>query len=354
MISLITGLPGHGKGVFGLDTVIKKAESENRTVYYHGVNDCKIPNWIELDSPENWYKVPNGSIVFLDEAQRLFRARANGSSVPPHVSELETHRHKGLDLYIVTQHPMLLDGNVRRLVENHKHIIRKFGRESAVVHEWFNVNERPDKSRKDSIKKDYSYNKDIYQFYKSAEVHTVKKSIPLRYWLMFIAPMLALGLAWYGYQMIGKVGKNTNDALPTDSGLINRAPDSKTNKENIKTPEQYLAESTPRFKEIAYSAPKYDEITKPVTAPYPAGCVVSKSKGCHCYTQQATPLEVSNDMCMSIVKNGYFIDWKTATNEPQSVKTSQGVSGAGKAPDDSFTLAQNSNGLLSRSSPNNN
>lgn len=46
---------------------------------------------------------------------------------------------------------------------------------------------------------------------------------------------------------------------------------------------------------------------------------------CQCFTQDATPLDVSRDMCMRVVKDGIFLDWQdpsaghtqTAFDEPQ-------------------------------------
>jgi len=36
-------------------------------------------------------------------------------------------------------------------------------------------------------------------------------------------------------------------------------------------------------------------------------------KVCNCYTQQATLLHVSPAVCMQIVAQGFFMDWKTAS-----------------------------------------
>ena len=138
MISLITGQPGAGKTLYALNFVKTRAEKENRPVYYSGISDLKLP-WLELDKGEDWHGVPEGSIVVIDECQRVFRPRVNGAAVPEHVSKLETHRHSGIDLVLITQHPMLADNNVRRLVGQHFHVVRAFGTKKATVHEWGEV-----------------------------------------------------------------------------------------------------------------------------------------------------------------------------------------------------------------------
>jgi len=53
----------------------------------------------------------------------------------------------------------------------------------------------------------------------------------------------------------------------------------------------------------------YDEVVKPVEAPYPAACVESVSQGCRCYSQQATRLQVPDALCHGIVGGGFFVSW---------------------------------------------
>lgn len=361
MITLLTGLPGHGKGVYGLDWLISKVNKENqklqeqgkevRTVYYNGITDCKIPNWVHLDDPQLWYECPAGSFILIDECQRIFRVRANGSQVPKYISELETHRHHGFDMLLITQHPMLIDQNIRRLVGQHFHIIRKFGMQKANVHEFNAVVEQPQKSRKGSVLHAYSYNKAIYALYKSAEVHTVKRNIPMRYFLMFLLPIVAIGMVWWAVQQLlpssmqdGVFGKD-GQKLPEVTGKVVTAAAS--------IPTDYFESRVPRIKTLAYTAPVYDEVTEVKHAPYPAACV-QMGNMCKCYTQQGTRLKTADSLCSQIVADGFFVEFEqSATNDARRNETSSGVSGEGTSPDDGFNVPPNSAGLGSRSSPNN-
>ena len=85
VVTLVTGLQGNGKTLFTINEVKALAEREGRAVYYHGITDLMLP-WTALENPEDWPDVPAGSIVVLDEAQKAYRLRANGSSVPRHVA----------------------------------------------------------------------------------------------------------------------------------------------------------------------------------------------------------------------------------------------------------------------------
>ena len=75
-----------------------------------------------------------------------------------------------------------------------------------------------------------------------------------------------------------------------------------------KTPAEYALTFQPRIAGLAYTATRYDEQTKPTRVPFPAACIASKSR-CSCSTQQATPLDMPDALCRSIVAHGYFQDF---------------------------------------------
>lgn len=319
MITLLTGLPGNCKTLYTIGFVKAWAERENRPVFYSGIPELKIDSWTEID-PEKWYDCPPNSIIIIDECQRVFRPRAATKEPPKHVTELETHRHKGLDLWFITQHPNLADVAVRRLTGRHFHAVRVWGREKSTVHEWAGVRENCDKAagRKDSIKHAYKFDKSIYGLYKSAEVHTVKRSIPARVFFLLALPFLLIAAVWFVYSLMvkkepppnavsgsinqaQKLGLSSSSSEPSHSGRA-----SYTNA--LSDARQYVYERQPRLVGFPHTAPRYDEITRPVVAPEPAACVSTKEV-CKCFTQQATLLDVSAELCRDIVARGYFKDW---------------------------------------------
>jgi len=135
-IRLHTGLPGHGKTLMTLDMVNEWATREGREVYYSGIKDLKL-SWQEID-PKDWKKCPPKSIVVIDEAQFTFGKVAKADDVP-HIADLTVHRHGGIDIVLITQHPMLLDPFVRRLIDKHVHVVRRWGSQAATLHEWVGV-----------------------------------------------------------------------------------------------------------------------------------------------------------------------------------------------------------------------
>lgn len=333
VVTLVTGLQGNGKTLFTINEVKALAEREGRAVYYHGITDLMLP-WTALENPEDWPDVPAGSIVVLDEAQKAYRLRANGSSVPRHVAALETLRHNGISLFLITQHPMLIDTNARRLVGRHLHLVRKFGAQSSSLHEWNAVRENCDKpaGRKDSIRKTFKFPKTVYGLYKSAEVHTVKRKIPTK--VLTIIPLVLAAMAFLGYVGYRKVYMpmhgESEEAAAIKAHAPGRAPgaiaygtEGDRRSRPLSTGE-YIQAYIPRIAGLDYTSPVYDQLTQPKRVPVPAACVTGKNR-CQCYTQQGTKLQVNTDQCQQIVRDGFFMafDADGVQERPRQVEPSR-------------------------------
>jgi hypothetical protein len=320
-------LPGSGKTLRALQQVKAQADREQRQVYYCRIADLSTElGWVDLDAGvtlddgtvaqggKDWWKLPVGAIVLIDEAQKVFPPRGAGSTTPKHVAELEEHRHRGHDLFLISQHPMLVDGSVRRLSEMHLHVVRNYGLKKATIHEWRMVNDRPDKSRKGSIRHEWWYPKEVFKWYKSAEMHTHKVKIPARIFLIPVAAVVFVVAAYFGVKMLLNFGKD--HTKPGQEALekgLNAMPSGVS---RAGAPGgDYLGDRTPRIAGLPFTAPVYDKVTQPIRAPFPAACVQSKSKGCQCWSEQGTRLDVPVGMCSQIVARGIYRDWDTRQEE---------------------------------------
>lgn len=335
MIELITGLPGNGKTLFTISQVKAQAERENRQVFYHGIPELTL-NWEKLEDPTKWAEVPPNSIVVIDEAQKTFRNRSLGSMPPKFVTDLETHRHLGIDLVMITQHPSLIDPAVRRLAGRHRHLIRIWGSEASTVHKWDAVKDNCDKSRADSDKTKWGFDKSVYSLYKSAEVHTMKRSIPGRVKMLIGLSFVFVALVAYMVFYL----KSKTQAAPTSTPAVAAAsgagpfqPGEATGLSRPLDPledlRQYVHRESPRVAGLPHTAPKYDQITEPVRAPVPAACiqkgsVTSGNVDCKCFTQQGTPMAVEFNMCMEFARNGYFQDFNPDRDREQSDRAATG------------------------------
>jgi zona occludens toxin len=317
MITLTSGLPGAGKTLLTIADVEALRKKENREVYYHGIKELTLP-WKVLEDPLKWYECPPGSIIVIDEAQYHFPLRGNGQAAPEHVARTATHRHHGFDLFLITQHPGKLDAALRKDIEVHRHIMRKFGSRTVTVHQWQGVRENCDKTRKDSVSTTRRYPKEVFGWYKSAEVHTHKLKIPPKI-LLAVAFMVCVGVAWFIF--LGRLGSGEafgGGKPAAKPGLSAAAPGAgapqaqgqQANK--VKTVAEYVAEQTPRIPGLEHTAPVYDGLTAPKVVPVPAACIQWTGKGCKCFTQQGTPYKTSDEICVQIVRNGIFLPFEAS------------------------------------------
>ena len=321
MITLITGVPGAGKSLFALSHVKARGEREQRVVWQNGVTDCKLASWQRLDDPEKWHRLPDGAIIVIDECQRVFRPRGTGSAVPEWVAALETHRHRGFDIYLVTQHPNLVDANVRRLVGQHFHLLRGWrtpmmmlrglpGR--AWLHEWAECQSPISRSHITSAQRsEFMYPAEVFGWYKSAELHTHARKVPARVVFLWMLPVIIGALAYVFYSRIHSLV--SGDHVKASAGLAAGGGGAVGAASPALTPagvkrDEYLTTRMPRMRELAYTAPIYDKLTEPTRVPVPAACAKMRDE-CRCYTQDATPLEVSDQVCSQIVAHGVFFDF---------------------------------------------
>jgi len=90
-----------------------------------------------------------------------------------------------------------------------------------------------------------------------------------------------------------------------------------------------VASYVPRVPGLQYTAPAYDELTKPSRVPVPAACVQIRG-GCECWTQQGTHLETTQQICDQVVKRGFFeafdADGRMARNQERMQAASQPAS----------------------------
>lgn len=335
MIYLTTGANGTGKTLNTLKAVREKQVSEGRTVYYNGFamkpEKAAEFGWLPFD-PREWQKLPDGAILLCDECQNEFPVRTSSEKLPEYVRGLSEHRRRGFDFYMVTQHPQNIDMFVRRLIGSpgyHRHLKRAFGADMVSVLEWSAVNGNCEKdgSGKSARVTMVPFPKEVYQWYDSATLHTGKKSIPRQVYVLGVLVVLVPVMFYFAYQ---KLMHKPLPVLPGQTSLPGNGSVSgaASGVGHNATPADYFASYVPRVPGLPHTAPRYDDVVKPVTAPFPAACVQS-GKTCRCYTQQATRLDVPSEMCAQIVANGYFMDWQEQGDRAPVGRLEGGNPGAG-------------------------
>ena len=342
----IGGLPGASKTLFTIDWVEREfVKKQGRKVFYCKIEFEKDIGWTAFDDPLRWRELPHGSVLVVDEAHYFFPQRQKGKP-PAEIQELTEHRHYGLDIVLLSQHFANMDVFVRRLLGHFRVIERKSGMERSRVYEFEKytpVDENPvfwAKTKKTAHKAyTYRFNKKYYGVYKSAEVHTVRRNLPWGKLALLGLALSVVGVAaWVGLGVKSRVeGSAAAPAVhatagapkAASGGFLGHASGSASTKEAPMTAAEYVSSFSPRVEGLPFSAPRYDEITKPVEAPVPAACVVVHNK-CTCYTQQSTKIRgMPDEVCRDIATNGFFMDFDPGSKRRE---TEQRVVASNAAP----------------------
>lgn len=246
MITLITGVPGMGKTAYTVLKMLREQEKGERPFFVMGIPDLKLdyspcppvsewtvkkPSREDPDILEDHFTFPPNSIIVIDEAQKVYRPRASGSKVPPYVAAFETHRHLGLDFWLMTQKPGLIDSNVRDLVGRHIHIKEGafFGR---FIYEWSEYQDVKNRSvYQDAARRPFKPPKEVFGLYKSAELHTKqpKRKIHQAFYVLAASLLVTLYLGFNLYQSWGDRMQSAEaeselleaqDLAPNDNELV--------------------------------------------------------------------------------------------------------------------------------------
>ncbi|NQV70201.1 MAG: hypothetical protein HQ498_09260 [Pseudohongiella sp.] len=325
MITLLTGVPGTGKTCYMMDFLIA-AQKEGRPLYVHGIPDLTIPHTPVLCSAasckvcasirpgnfetllaEDWDSwAPDGALLCFDEVQNIYRPRKQGAEIPTSVMAFETHRHSGLDFYLITQSPMLFDSNVRRLVGRHIHLKSTWAGRNQ--YEWGECQDNI-KSLSGAVKSSYTLNKKNFGLFKSAEIHTKqKKKMPFAVYalvgLLIMAAYLSVRVK-NSLSNRGIIGTPAADAQAADVGV----PINLESASSVVTPGLY--DYKPLVLNHPESALAFTELVEIVSYPRVAACIVTvKSGDCRCYSQQATPIEVEYSFCRNFLLARPFNPYK--------------------------------------------
>jgi len=331
MQTLITGTPGAGKTLYAIQSLILPmlgqevtyidADGETHTVkrrLFTNIKGFQIDHelveagpgwdhgtkggWSQPDGSNkkgwhNWHEwAPVGAILVVDEFQRIWPKRANGSPVPPDVSAMDTHRHMGVDFILITQ-KFSFDGHIEGLIGRHLHVRRIAMMPLAIVYEWDEVS----KSRlysKAIQKRPFRYDKKVYQLYHSADAHTKQpRKVPTLVYVVLAALAFAAYQVPNSWQRI--TGKGEEYAKRTSSGkTTTAAPADRASAAPHGLPGPLAAASAPS---VAAAVP---------AGPVHMGCIASASR-CECFGQTGERINVEENECreashrVSYVLGGY-------------------------------------------------
>ena len=323
MIYLFTGAIGASKTLNAIKFVSEDEKFKDRQVYYFNISELSL-DWKKIDNLSdcrNWMSLPDKSVIFIDECQDAFPPRKVGSDVPKYISSMNTSRHRGIDFILITQHPTLFDSQLRKLVNQHIHIERRFQADRAIHFRWEKCINNPDDyhARKDALETTVTIDKKYFDIYKSAVEHTGKRNLPMSKIIISLSAVvfsfsLIAGALFYVIPKMFKKNSGNDDEIVTehvdtskkesnDKDLFYNINDRFiTDDVDLTEPQSFV----PTNPDIPWSAPAYREILEVSDYPRPQCYYLHSDDVCRCFTQQATPLNISKQSCLNYVNNGYF------------------------------------------------
>lgn len=190
MLTLLTGAPGASKSQTAIRRFILDVRKENptRPIYTNikglraDLIQQRVGGDLVLPAPSDWRETPPGSLVIYDEAQQIFPATGKpGAPDDERILRLDTHRHSGHDLVLITQDPALIHHWARKFVGKHVHLLRPNGAEMCAVLEWENrvvTNTDDYFERQKADESTMRMDSTVWDLYDSATIHTHKFAMP--------------------------------------------------------------------------------------------------------------------------------------------------------------------------------
>lgn len=312
-VKLWSGLPGAGKTACMVAAILAfKKKHPDRPVFAININglDPSVAELITLDQLHNWKELPPGSVICIDECQEEDYFPQDRGQPSAWVKAISKVRHEGMDFWLATQHPNLMSGYVRRLVDEHVHSVRKF--KSSVVGRftWGRCMENCEKesAQKTAIHSVGTLPKEVFSLYKSSNAHTMKRSIPWRAWVLPIAVVVAaaaivfLPFALKRLQHAREAAITGGPASASSSATARTA--SAEHEDDAMRRTDMAKWMRPRLDGVPWSAPMFDNLqVRTVPKLY---CVAVDDGRCTCHTEQGTRYAVPADRCRAIVADGLY------------------------------------------------
>ena len=148
----------------------------------------------------DWRLAPDGSIIVIDEVQLVEPYKQTKNKDEPIIQDLTIHRHRGFDIYYITQSANLLHVQIKDLIGIHWHITVPWGWVSK-VYQYGSYRQNPNAvSIKMSAERKFSFSPDarLFKLYKSTTINTHEKRIPYKPLLGFTA-VIVLAISFFTF-----------------------------------------------------------------------------------------------------------------------------------------------------------
>lgn len=322
-VTLFTGKPGAGKTAQLVAELVKLRKAEpGRPLFQFGINGLKdeLAGTLTQDQLYKWWELPPGSIIAIDECQEDGSNPDQPVSLMPKdrgmpadwVQRITKVRHQGMSFLLTTQDPANMSAYVRRLVGRHVHTVNKFQSGVITRYEWGRCMDDPESraNRKQAIETMGTLPKEVFDMYKSSQLHTMKPRLPKKLFLFAGLVVAAVGLLIAvpfvimraKNQAVHAAGGSAAQASPVAAGGLPAG--SAVSVSDALRRSDYAAWMRPRVEGIPWTAPAFDQLQ--VTAVPRLACMAVEDGRCNCVTEQGTRYEVPLPTCRAIVRDGLY------------------------------------------------
>ncbi|WP_431437625.1 zonular occludens toxin domain-containing protein [Acinetobacter lwoffii] len=303
MQTLISAPPRTGKSLYCMSLIDQLSRKHPNRRIYTNIIGMNYPGVLTINStpekPFDWRDLPDGSIIFFDEAHEhpafsaqdlLGTARTDAekkrkAEILDIGDSLTLHGHFGFDIYLITQNPKLLREQVRAACSVHYVMRRLWGLDVAMIYEFAEVQTYfANATRKQALSvKRFRYPKNLYKYYVSSNVHNIQKRVPLLYMAFFAIPIAIFALGYSKASETGFFGLFPKDEVVQEKP-IEQPEYVMLDAKQGQTPEQVLAQYKENFnpdiecrKAMNLDMPEciswFDQLTKQQSSVLPDGQV---------------------------------------------------------------------------------
>ena len=303
MQTLISAPPRTGKSLYCMSLIDQLSRKHPNRRIYTNIIGMNYPGVLTINStpekPFDWRDLPDGSIIFFDEAHEhpafsaqdlLGTARTDAekkrkAEILDIGDSLTLHGHFGFDIYLITQNPKLLREQVRAACSVHYVMRRLWGLDVAMIYEFAEVQTYfANATRKQALSvKRFRYPKNLYKYYVSSNVHNIQKRVPLLYMAFFAIPIAIFALGFSKASETGFFGLFPKDEVVQEKP-IEQPEYVMLDAKQGQTPEQVLNEYKQNFnpdiecrKAMNLDMPEciswFDQLTKQQSSVLPDGQV---------------------------------------------------------------------------------
>ncbi|VTX93957.1 Zonular occludens toxin (Zot) [Acinetobacter junii] len=304
MQTLISAPPRTGKSLYCMSLIDQLSRKHPNRRIYTNIIGMNYPGVLTINStpekPFDWRDLPDGSIIFFDEAHEhpafsaqdlLGTARTDAekkrkAEILDIGDSLTLHGHFGFDIYLITQNPKLLREQVRAACSVHYVMRRLWGLDVAMIYEFAEVQTYfANATRKQALSvKRFRYPKNLYKYYVSSNVHNIQKRVPMLYMLFFAIPIAIFALGYSKASQTGFFGLFPKDEVVQEKSIEQPEYEVINVSDPTKTEEQLLLQAKENFnpdiecrKAMNLNLPEciswFDQLTKQQSSVLPDGQV---------------------------------------------------------------------------------